>query len=536
MTNSHSGMRSILQKQPATARAKRITYIPLLVPVILFIVSLSIPPTVGWDSGIGFIVLRSMLKGGAFNILIEPDHADISRDLATFLSPWSPGQYIVPGAFVWLGANYGLALSLTTLISTLIGVIGWAQVARRFAVTPFVLIVFISGLVSFSFATFAFRDYHGGDILLFAVAPWALYLLQYAIDKSPLTCVAISLFAAALLFFAKLTGLICFAANVLAVSLLNAVRQGRFTFSILGMWAASAISVLLFLVFWPARDWGPVGTSWPSAIWFPLAGTALSGFSGLDLVYWLFLHSSALISFDPAISTEVQAMELTLKAINYILGPLCLLFMFGVWIRLRDTRYRDMAITLFAIVAIYTAALVAIYLLSSTIFFEERHLRYSGIIFFLLFLVAMDQWQAPAAKTCALLVVVAFAIYGLSSYARGTLKLVGGRYYDPLTRTSQQDAPPVVLEYLRLEMRRHDWRRPIAVLLTPKAAIALPEFRILVADPPLPKAGRTDKIFVIVREKMLSNGMAEMLLRSFRDYEFGKWSEMRLDGMVVYSQ
>ena len=49
-------------------------------------------------------------------------------------------------------------------------------------------------------------------------------------------------------------------------------------------------------------------------------------------------------------------------------------------------------------------------------------------------------------------------------------------------------------------------------------------------------AGRTDKIFVVVQEKMLSNGKAEALLKSFSDYEFGKWSETRMDGMVIYSQ
>jgi hypothetical protein len=75
----------------------------------------------------------------------------------------------------------------------------------------------------------------------------------------------------------------------------------------------------------------------------------------------------------------------------------------------------------------------------------------------------------------------------------------------------------------------------MAVLLSPNAAIALPGFRVFVADR-LPKAGRTEKIFVIVQERMLSNGIAERLLKTFRDYEFGSWNETRIDGMVLYSQ
>ena len=522
------------QMQSATARpnstgpwnhASYIPYIPLIVPVMLFVVSLSIPPTIDPDSGVGFLVLRSMLQGGAFNIFTEPDPANISRDVAIFLSELSPGQYIVPGALVWLGISYGLALSLTTFFATIIGVVGWSQVARSFGVTPLVLFVFTFGLVCFHYGTLAFRMYHGGEILLFAAAPWALYALRWAADKPPAISIAVSLLMAALLFFVKLTGLICFAANVLAISLLNVLRDRRLTSSILGMWAASAISALLFLALWPARDWGPVSASW-LAIWFPLAGTALAGFSGYDLLNSLFLYSSAPIVFDRAMA-------------SYVLGPLGLLFIIWVWVRLRDTQYRTMAIFLFVILAFYTTAIAAIYFWSSTLYLEERHLRYSGVIFFLLVLVAIDQYRAPVAKACVLLMLGAFAAYGLISYAHGVRELIGGRYYDPLTSTSQRNVPPVVLEYMRSEMRNYSWRGPIIVLSeSPEAALALPGFRLINVDlNVLPQmAGRTDKIFVIVQEKMLSNGKAEALLKSFSDYEFGRWSETRMDGMVIYSQ
>src|SRR5262245_15686835 len=105
--------------------AKRAEYLPLLIPIILFLGFLSIPPTIVSDSGLGFLALRSMLEGGAFNSITVPDPANIANDVAIFLTWWSPGQYLVPGSFVWLGTSYGLAVSLTTLIATLIGVVGW---------------------------------------------------------------------------------------------------------------------------------------------------------------------------------------------------------------------------------------------------------------------------------------------------------------------------------------------------------------------------------------------------------------------------
>ena len=133
-----------------------------------------------------------------------------------FQTWWSPGQYIIPGTFVWFGTDYGLAISLTALIATVVGVLGWAQVARSFDVSAFVLFLFIFGLVSFRYVTAPFRVYNGGEVLLFAVLPWSLYALRWAADKPPAACFAISVLSAAMLFFAKLTGLIAFAANVVA--------------------------------------------------------------------------------------------------------------------------------------------------------------------------------------------------------------------------------------------------------------------------------------------------------------------------------
>src|SRR5262249_55027487 len=151
---------------------------------------------------------------------------------------------LVPSTFIWLGTNYGLALSLTTLLATLIGVLGWIQVARSFAVSSFVVFVFIFGLNTFQYVTYPFRVYTGGEVLLFAAAPWSLYAMRWAANKPPILCLAISLLSVALLFFAKLTALIVFATNVMAISLLALVSQRRLSSSTITMWVASAIAAL----------------------------------------------------------------------------------------------------------------------------------------------------------------------------------------------------------------------------------------------------------------------------------------------------
>jgi hypothetical protein len=105
--------------------------------------------------------------------------------------------------------------------------------------------------------------------------------------------------------------------------------------------------------------------------------------------------------------------------------------------------------------------------------------------------------------------------------------------------TTMQIASPVVLEYLRSEMAVHKWQHAIAVVPA-EAAIGLPRFRIILVDRIIfydeKWAGRAEKIFVIVSERMRGDGKTATVLRSFVDYEFERWSEIQLDEMVVYSQ
>jgi hypothetical protein len=102
-----------------------------------------------------------------------------------------------------------------------------------------------------------------------------------------------------------------------------------------------------------------------------------------------------------------------------------------------------------------------------------------------------------------------------------------------------QEMSPAILEYMRSEVTRHNFQRPIAAIPSPSAAISLPRFRIILIGwdrQPLKWAGRAEKIFVVVPEEMLLNNEAEAILRSFTDYDFDKWSRMKLGGMIIYTQ
>src|SRR5713226_4055545 len=99
------------------ARIANDKWVILAVPILLFGVSLYIQPTLNPDSARGLYTLRNMLEGGAFNELVGPDPGNIAYDISEFDTTFSPGQYLAPGLFIWLGVGYKLAISLTVLIS-----------------------------------------------------------------------------------------------------------------------------------------------------------------------------------------------------------------------------------------------------------------------------------------------------------------------------------------------------------------------------------------------------------------------------------
>jgi hypothetical protein len=514
----------VKRRHNSTALLDYSCYVLLLVPIILFLGSLYIPPTMISDSGAGFLALRNLLEGGAFNYFRAPDPANIANDVVTFMTWWSPGQYLMPGIFIWLGTSYGIALSLTTLIATLIGVVGWIRVARSFAVSSFVLFVFVLGLNTFPYVTEHFLRYWGGELLLFATAPWSLYAMLWSTNKPSILCFTISLLSAALLFFAKLAGLIVFATNVVAISLITLVNHRRLDSSIIAMWMASAIAALCFMIFWVGADSVTAVMRTIPFSWFPIlfsvAGAAFSGIYGVDLFVghpW---------------------MQINVLWATALLGPLGLLLMVWVWHRLRHTRYRNMTVLLLTIISMYSIVTSITLYLWGVISFEDRHFRYAGILFFLLLLTAVDQWRVPLAKGLVLAVVIVLGLYGLRNYATFAYAQMRAGYYDPMSGISQEMSP-AILEYMRSEVTRHNFQRPIAAIPQPSAAISLPRFRIILIGwdrQPLKWVGRAEKIFVVVPEEMLLNNEAEAILRSFTDYDFGNWSRIKLGGMIIYTQ
>ena len=306
----------------------------------------------------------------------------------------------------------------------------------------------------------------------------------------------------------------------------------------MAMWVASAIAALCFMMFWVARGPIPAGGSTPSfswyPIWFSVTAALFSGIYGLGL---FFKHPWMQISF--------QWFQWAIE----LLALFGLLLMVWVWYRLRYTRYRNMAVQLLIVILMYAITVAATMYVSkvNTIPFEERYFRYAGILFFLLLLTAIDQWRVRFAKGLACLVFIVLGLYSLRNYATFAYAQMRVGNYDSMTGISQ-DISPVILEYMRSELARHDFQRPIVVIPLLLAGISLPRFRIIRGGleqtwehqlPAAPKrkwVGRAEKIFIVVPEEMLLNDEAEAIMRSFTDYDFDNWGQTKLGGMIIYIQ
>jgi hypothetical protein len=241
--------------------------------------------------------------------------------------------------------------------------------------------------------------------------------MRWAANKPPILCLSISLLLAALLFFAKLTGLVVFATNLIAISLLALVTQRRLHPSIIAMWVAAGIAAVCFTMFWVAR--GPVpadGSTFYASwlpVWFSVTAAAFSGISGLEFLDRLLAHYPSV-----RVTSDISLL-------SYVLGPFALLLMVWVWLRLRSTRYREPAFLLLTIILLYTIAIAAMYLRGADIAFQERHFRYAGILFFLLLLTAIDQSRLRFGKVLACAVVVVLGLYGLKNSVRLDMRRCG---------------------------------------------------------------------------------------------------------------
>jgi len=504
------------------------------VPLVFAVVAWIVPPGVFSDSGFGFLVWQSMDSGAPFNHLRSPDPSNIAQDADAFLSWWSPGQYLLPGMFLTLGLNYGQAIVLTVLLSMWLGLWGWLLVARRAGATLWVQTVFIIALATFRYSTLPFRMYNGGEILIFAAAPWALLAIWSALGRGFWWSFAAAFGSALLLVVAKLSGLIVFAVMVSGLVVVEWWQRRRITAAQLGLAAGSMVAAILFWWGWISRGENPAGEAVPGAIWaawlFPPAAAAFGGFTLQDFLARFLLHPDLRL---------LPGRDLSVLA--WVLGPAGLALMYWVWRRLaKDRASLPWARLSAAFVVLQMLALAVLYTKGSSISFEERHLRYAGIVVLLSALMAADLCGTRG-RRIVMVLVGCFSLYGIISFAIGVRQTARSGDFDAVTGIQQSVVGPGVLRYLAAQAGGSE--SPAVFLPSAEAGLALPGWRIdavqldftpLAVIETRKRDGRVPELYVVMQSRMETNGKAELVLRNFRDYRREEWKRTDVEDSVIY--
>jgi hypothetical protein len=141
----------------------------------LFIGSIVSPQMINSDPGFGFLDMFNLKNGGKFLFHSHPYLSNLDLCTETMTTWWSPGQWLVPYLVTLTGFNLGLSISISVLLFSVFGIIGWRQLFNKIGFENRVIeISVLLILVSRYFYT-PFQIYNGGALFEFAISPWMIY-------------------------------------------------------------------------------------------------------------------------------------------------------------------------------------------------------------------------------------------------------------------------------------------------------------------------------------------------------------------------
>ncbi len=498
--------------------------------------SLIVRPTMYSDSGWGFLGWDAG-TGLPLNYVAYVDPADIARDGIGFPTWWSPGQYVVPGLLEMMGLDLGRAMTVTSALSSLLGLAGWFVLYRSFNF-PVVTSAVAVALVAFTrhFAL-PFGNYNGGEVLMFGAAPWFLVLV-WRLRAFRLPAVVPLLAGIAAMVFAKLTGLVVAGCAIGAAVLAppgswfgrDRIRRG------LVAGATLALSGVIFHVVWFSRGGTPVSDlttfSWWSVVEyavFVIGAVWGASLSLGELATYVLLHPGR-----PVLDSVMP--------IYWAFLPVALATFVFVGRRLHRGHADYLRFVLFMALAM-GVVLTVVSARGSPIGMSERHMRIVSLVLFagIVHAVLAVGWRWLQGLFAAVVVVAgAYGVAAAAAHAAGNLERpIGVRGF----RHAIADAG--VLEFIRrADVAAPDPRSALIVVTSPEIALEVRNVRVISnhADFETPEQlaatryrGRVPKLYVIVQERLVANGKADIILRSFVDYRRDEWRQAPLGGFVAFS-
>jgi hypothetical protein len=492
-----------------------------------------VAPAMYTDSAWGFLVADTMARGGAFNHLVIPDSGDIARDRSLFLAVWSPGQYVLAAALERAGLTLGTALTVVTTAFTVLGLVGWYRFYRSwgFPVSSAALAIAITA--GSRHLALPFGIYNGGEVLLFGGAPWFLLLLRRWRKLSATQAVGVFIAFAALAFL-KLSALVLAFAALAAVVIGDLWPPTRIRWRRPLTAAAIALAfVVAFYVVWYARGRTAADSNGASA-WILLVPRFLEGWAAAVSGMVSLGDLAARILQRPG--APVLASLDTLYLIATLPAVALLVF---VRRRLADT-HANYAQFATALALFYVAMMAVLYGRGGPLLMEDRFFRPLSMVL----LIGVVHVAASAANSIRLpLAALAGAtmLYGISSYFvrldHNAHSALGRRGFHHMTLT--HDGLALMRRTLQGTAGQDG---TIVYVMSPEIAFEIEGARVIVSAEGEDQLGRRTykgrgtRLFVFVDDKALADGRAEIMLRSFVDYDRGGWVAIKSGDATVFAQ
>jgi hypothetical protein len=533
--------------QASTADYRRATVLSFALCGLLTFAGLLVPPSMSHDAGWGMQELRTLRAGGPFNSIVAPDPADISRDQASHVTWWSPGQYLIPGALTLLGLRLGTALTITAGVSLLCCLLGWIQVAKHFQLSPLTTTLVVAFIATFRYSTLPFGVYNGGEILLQGLTPWLILAGCRIPAMSALRAAALAFLAILVAFFAKLTGVMVASAALLAGSVEVLVRLRRITAGMVAGAVGATLGFGALYVEWFSRGTTPAsGTGWSfhvSYVLFALGAPWGAGISWTDMLTSLLFNARHPLLRGGAENGDVSV-------ILWLLLPPILLFLTVIlkgWQQcIRDENLGRLLMITVIFYVFCAIAMSGIFLRGSDVSLEERHLRAAGTLIFVCVLaVASRLPRNSVSRLAAVGLCGLMSLYGCFAFAYRAVSTKRGEI-DHYSETHQPSVDKGGIEFLRTAFAR-EGRDALFVLPSPDAASAFPpNARILSNhiefDTEAIISARTyhgkvrGPLYVIMPTDIAQSVKGPLVLKEFVDYPFAAWETRNLGSSTVFVQ
>ncbi len=495
-------------------------------------------PNMYSDSGWGFVGWYTQDRASAFNYSLGPDHSDIAREVETFMTTWTPGQHVLPGLVEKLGLSLGLAIIVVVAIFTALGAAGWFALYRTFGFSLRTSSIALAVIACTRFFNLSFTNYSGGEVLLFGVSPWFV-LMAWKLRDLRWFAVMPLVAGTAVMVFAKLNGIVIGAAVVGGAAICgdDAWRR-RDTVRKLGV-AGLTIALMgaIFYVSWYTR--GATAASIPGEIHrdgllfyisFGVGSLWSSVLSLLDLSNYLFLNPGR------QVLSSGDAMA-------YAFFPLALATYLITWVRLRHAYGEYLRFT-YSISAAILAFFLVMWMRGSSISFDERHFRIPSLLLFIGVVEAFTASRSWLLRLSFVVVAGLACLYGVTSFVTRT---VANTHYAMGERGFRQmNASAEAIAFIRaIDLAGPVAKKTLIFLPSPEIALEVrnarnwsnqADFDTLETLKSQVYRGRTDRLYVFVQKRLLSNGKADAILRSFVDYPIDGWTMVPLGDLVCFYQ